>query len=94
MNFDLWPLKFDLWTAKAAWKHTDGPKQLLTFSLEPVLHTGPTGVNGTITTDPSGTIARATGLAGPRLMGTDSASPEPWLPILLKPEPQPVVLLV
>ncbi len=73
MNFDPWPLKFDLWTAEAAWKHTDGLEQLLTFSPEPVLHTGPTGVTGTrtMTTDPTGTT-EATGLTSPRLMGTGS----------------------
>lgn len=75
MNFDPWTLKFDLWTAKAAWKHTDGPEQLLTFSSEPVLHTGPTGVTGTrtMTTDPTATTG-ATGLTGQRLMATDSTA--------------------
>lgn len=46
-----------------------------------------------MTTDPTGTT-EATGLTGQRLMGTGSTSPEPWLLILLKPEPQPMVLLV
>lgn len=47
MNFELWPLKFDIWIADSAWKHTDVPEQLLTFSPEPVLPTGPAGVTGT-----------------------------------------------
>lgn len=46
-----------------------------------------------MTTDPTGTTG-ATGLTGPKLMGTGSISQEPWALILLKPEPQPMVLLV
>lgn len=47
-----------------------------------------------MTTDTTGTTARATGLIGSRSMGTSSTSPEPQPLVLLKSEPQPVLFLV
>uniref|UniRef100_A0A8C4HJH6 PDZ domain-containing protein n=1 Tax=Dicentrarchus labrax TaxID=13489 RepID=A0A8C4HJH6_DICLA len=63
----------------------------------PLIAESPNHLELVISRNPTSSCLRTTGasgLTGPGLMGTGSASPEPWLLNLLKPEPQPMVLLV